>query len=100
PPHPCVHSLPTRRSSDLRRPGRARARLVSGHRAPSCFQLPPVLAGQEGLEPPTCGFGDRRSTNWSYWPEQIVSFLARLLVGSVRSEEHTSELQSRVDLVC
>ena len=26
------------------------------------------LAGQEGLEPPTCGFGDRRSTNSSYWP--------------------------------
>ena len=26
------------------------------------------LAGQEGLEPPTPGFGDRRSTNWSYWP--------------------------------
>ncbi len=25
------------------------------------------MAGQEGLEPPTCGFGDRRSTNWSYW---------------------------------
>src|SRR5437016_14346945 len=31
---------------------------------------PPLkdLAGQEGLEPPTCGFGDRRSTNSSYWP--------------------------------
>src|SRR4030095_11826978 len=27
-----------------------------------------TVAGQEGLEPPTCGFGDRRSTNWSYWP--------------------------------
>src|SRR5215471_21784516 len=26
------------------------------------------MAGQEGLEPPACGFGDRRSTNWSYWP--------------------------------
>src|SRR5215831_18880299 len=23
------------------------------------------MAGQEGLEPPACGFGDRRSTNWS-----------------------------------
>src|SRR5213593_988211 len=31
---------------------------------------PPLkdVAGQEGLEPPTCGFGDRRSTNSSYWP--------------------------------
>ena len=27
-----------------------------------------MTAGQEGLEPPTRGFGDRRSTNWSYWP--------------------------------
>ena len=26
------------------------------------------LAGQEGFEPPTRGFGDRRSANWSYWP--------------------------------
>ena len=23
----------------------------------------PEMAGAEGLEPPTCGFGDRRSTN-------------------------------------
>ena len=28
------------------------------------------MAGQEGLEPPTSGFGDRRSTNSSYWPAQ------------------------------
>ena len=26
------------------------------------------MAGQVGLEPTTCGFGDRRSANWSYWP--------------------------------
>ena len=26
------------------------------------------MAGQEGFEPTTSGFGDRRSTNWSYWP--------------------------------
>ncbi|SUZ80922.1 uncharacterized protein METZ01_LOCUS33776 [marine metagenome] len=25
----------------------------------SCWQV----AGQEGIEPPTCGFGDRRSAN-------------------------------------
>jgi hypothetical protein len=25
-----------------------------------------VVAGQVGLEPTTCGFGIRRSTNWSY----------------------------------
>src|SRR5262245_47558061 len=35
----------------------------------SCYMRPrQTLAGQEGLEPPTCGFGDRRSTNSSYWP--------------------------------
>ena len=28
------------------------------------------MASQEGLEPPTCGFGDRRSTSWSYWPRK------------------------------
>ena len=26
------------------------------------------LAGQEGVEPPTPGFGVPCSTNWSYWP--------------------------------
>ncbi len=26
------------------------------------------MAGQEGFEPTTSGFGDRRSTNSSYWP--------------------------------
>ena len=27
-----------------------------------------MLTGQEGFEPPASGFGDRRSTSWSYWP--------------------------------
>lgn len=26
------------------------------------------VAGEEGLEPPTVGFGDRRSTSWNYSP--------------------------------
>ena len=31
-----------------------------------------IHAGQEGFEPPTGGFGDRCSTNWSYWPKFYV----------------------------
>ena len=38
-----------------------------------------MLAGQEGLEPPASGFGDRRSTNWSYWPVKS-GYLFGLLV--------------------
>lgn len=37
------------------------------------------MAGQEGLEPPASGFGDRRSTNWSYWPTSLTC-LAGLFV--------------------
>ena len=43
------------------------------------------LAGQEGLEPPTNGFGDRRSTNWSYWPVHIPKRLTSLTVRGVTS---------------
>ena len=28
-----------------------------------CCPIDPKVAGQEGIEPPTCGFGDRRSAN-------------------------------------
>ena len=42
------------------------------------------MAGQEGLEPPTRGFGDRRSTNWSYWPLQdLLTFTPAGLMKTV-----------------
>ena len=30
------------------------------------------MAGQEGLEPPTTGFGDRCSAKLSYWPRILI----------------------------
>ncbi len=31
-----------------------------------------IMAGQEGFEPPTSGFGVRRSSRSSYWPAVVV----------------------------
>ena len=46
------------------------------------------MAGQEGLEPPASGFGDRRSTNWSYWPV-YYSALPRFLMHRMFIAERT-----------
>ena len=43
------------------------------------------MAGQEGLEPPTLGFGDRCSAELSYWP---------LLAGVYRTSLWTVRLRS------
>src|SRR5207247_10653555 len=69
-PHPVLHSFPTRRSSDL----------VAGVDAVE-RRAPPDASGyrRQSASPPGAG------------PDAL---------GSTRSEEHTSELQSRVDLVC
>ncbi len=32
------------------------------------------LAGAEGFEPPTIGFGDRCSTNWNYAPAMPADY--------------------------
>src|SRR5699024_12777634 len=81
----CLPSFPTRRSSDLRRFHHHHRRLVHGHFCPapsvSFFAhfrpLSSALSSQPVLHPP--GELERRER---------------------RSEEHTSELQSRFDLVC
>ena len=42
----------------------------------SIFLFTVRLAGSVGFEPTTFGFGDRRSTNWSYEPK-LFGFLMR-----------------------
>src|SRR5207247_10953135 len=77
-PHPHLHSFPTRRSSDLINPV-------------SCTAATPQIAASRVRE----GGSDSAAG--------ITAASFRHLIRSrviPRSEEHTSELQSRVDLVC
>src|SRR5207249_11557733 len=86
--HPALHSFPTRRSSDLD-PTFGGA-MVNGQRN--------VFQALDSISPFAFAFGPR---NWS----PIISDF-KLTPGGpydleqIRSEEHTSELQSRFDLVC
>src|SRR5699024_12104528 len=78
-PHPTfLHSFPTRRSSDLRCPAVTGPLPIYGAEMDLIKHLVPHIGEclAEGLE--------------------IHGFRS----GQVRSEEHTSELQSRFDLVC
>src|SRR5690606_41635635 len=87
-----LHSFPTRRSSDLRFGGCARGRR---HR----IHPPRVSVGDTsacGSDAP--GTGGRGSSTPSPGVAAPIRVLA--LSGTRRSEEHTSELQSRENLVC
>src|SRR5699024_12729905 len=85
PHHRHLHSFPTRRSSDLLSPR------LQGNQQKNCVQR----GGYRG--------GDRQSRH----PQGLCEYHAQTQVGQngngpghQRSEEHTSELQSRFDLVC
>src|SRR5207247_10402676 len=79
-----LHPFPTRRSSDLRV-------LLRGFRT-STARLD--SSRDSAALPSRCW-----STRTSWWPSIRPCHSSRR-PSSVRSEEHTSELQSRVDLVC
>src|SRR5206468_12758092 len=80
PPHPALHSFPTRRSSDLL--PTASAMTIAGSSPPETTKSPIEISSG-------CSASRIRSSNPSYRPQR-----------KIRSEEHTSELQSRSDLVC
>src|SRR5439155_26784259 len=81
--HPCLHSFPTRRSSDLRRHDDERAPFLQGERK----------GRDEGLA--RAGGEDDDAA-----APRLEPRLDRLALMRERSEEHTSELQSRGHLVC
>src|SRR5690606_4779721 len=100
------------RASSLTRCGSAGTGATSSGRwtgpppDPSAATADQALAGQEGLEPTTAGFGDRCATNCATAlgrsPPPAARRPARAGQRAAwrRSEEHTSELQSRENLVC
>src|SRR5207249_10851875 len=84
PPPPDLHSFPTRRSSDL--PG-----------ATDDPASPPLPGGASS---PALRASAAR-TRAARFPNGPAGSAARLCrAAAARSEEHTSELQSRFDLVC
>src|SRR5207249_5886496 len=88
PPHPHPPSFPTRRSSDLPLPrARGASAVDPAHRRP---RRP---AGRRGRHRGVAAFGGSDGCE-APGPDRTAFPPAR------RSEEHTSELQSRFDLVC
>src|SRR5699024_12666165 len=84
--HPHLHSFPTRRSSDLSPYALDWDRLLKNN--PSLFGQKPWVTGSGSVSLPTV-------------PKPVDG--QYILPGGLeteRSEEHTSELQSRFDLVC
>src|SRR5699024_12693535 len=83
-PHPGLPSFPTRRSSDL------------GH-----TPLTDILSiAFEGGEVTTLGSLQNPELRTARTPRTATVNMSLLQWDAARSEEHTSELQSRFDLVC
>src|SRR5699024_12881162 len=80
-PLPHLHSFPTRRSSDL----------SPNVRSCRCRRRSPSSRPRASPSTPSALCSRARATSSSTLPESTVR---------MRSEEHTSELQSRFDLVC
>src|SRR5699024_12304627 len=93
PPHPILHSFPTRRSSDLflvllvgtQKKGAQRWLTI-----PGIAQFQPAELAKVAVP---------AMVAWYFHERQLPARLRDVCL-ALRSEEHTSELQSRFDLVC
>src|SRR5206468_7305177 len=85
--HRDLHSFPTRRSSDLVRLPPSRRKLCAGGHCQA-----------------RRGTAAHSVRSWRYWRDRRCGRINRCFLSAgeagKRSEEHTSELQSRSDLVC
>src|SRR5206468_12707614 len=90
---PALHSFPTRRSSDLARV-RVQAFLDEGE---SIASVVPLWPSADWFERETY---DMFGIVFDGHPNLVRILMTDDWEGHPRSEEHTSELQSRSDLVC
>src|SRR5699024_12324941 len=97
-PSPVLHPFPTRRSSDLPSP----PAMIDAVRFLLPYEFSPivlvlcvgaVVLYARGL------VVLKRAGRAPTWPLVLVYFVGVVLI-YVRSEEHTSEVQSRLDIVC
>src|SRR5207253_8992576 len=95
PTHPHLHPFPTRRSSDLLDPhtvevdgGEGRVRRASADKVV-------IATGTRPARPASVEFDERTVID-----SDGIVHLEKVPRSMVRSEEHTSELQSRGHLVC
>src|SRR5690606_40183159 len=92
-PHHDLHSFPTRRSSDLNSRVRKALSLVSVWKVDSVPMLFCSWQGMTGVSSMPLAL---LQSSMPFFPIRAI----RLSTGISRSEEHTSELQSRENLVC
>src|SRR5207249_12320171 len=91
--HRVLHSFPTRRSSDLRP--------LTAHFAETRSPISDVDVFAIGLRLPAAQISERVTRRVDeQFDRGLLTEIRTLLARGIRSEEHTSELQSRFDLVC
>src|SRR5207249_9053113 len=94
------HSFPTRRSSDLHQASFVELAGVEADRADK--ELPAAVREllEQACKRGTTIAGNTVRVAGKSEPDRFLGQKHRHLLALLRSEEHTSELQSRFDLVC